>query len=725
MNEHQGRPRTTQSEDDEASGAADQDFSALPSWRRPRRLSRQLATALVLTALLAVATFGGLNYVAARELLVRGTQQQLVAVGATRAVGVEAGAERLVAEISVASSDPFIAEALGGFSQAFAELGAQALTPEQRAELEAEYQQRVVGPLDAAGLGPFEAQALVPRTRAGRWLQYHYTLRPPGTPAPADADDGTAYSELNSELTDTLREFSASVGGGDVLLIDDTGTIVYSLEKRNDVGTNLVSGPYANSALAQVVTDRLPVTRVGTTLLTDFTVTPTGRASLYAVSSVPDATQVIGALAVEIPVAAINRLTTGPGGGETIGLDEADSYIVASDMQLQSEPRAWIEDPDGYLEQLRSGDEQDQTEAQLIELFGSPVGVQLIDTRPVESAIDGEDFQGTAKNYFGEATFAASESFNASDRRWVVVTEVPRSAALAPLAAYVMRIMLVLAIVLPVVAGFGIWLARSLTRPIRPTVEAAAAIVDGDRHPTVDSSRSDEFGDLGRRLRAMAASLGAHEAELADEYERTRQLLLAVLPPNLVDEDGEVVGTGEAAAQATVVAVVLVPSDEHQDLEQAGEGFRGAAQLAERVATETGLERVRMAADRFLFLAGMDHDDAGADAAVGFAAQFRSRLDTEAADSFELHVGLSSGAVATGLLDTGSLTFGAWGEPVRRALALASLSQVDVVLVDASTARACTDRRWRFEPAHDVVDLDGQLMDLYRLDDEDGMPAHP
>ncbi len=675
--------------------------------------------ALILTALLAVTTFGALNFFAARELLVRGTQDQLAAVGAARANSIEAGSDRLVAEISAVSSDLSLARQLAGFTSRFAALADEELTLAQQAELEGWYEQRVLGPLNGAGLGPFGLNDVLPRTSAGQWLQYHYTARPRGEPAPADAGDGTAYSELNAEVTDTIRDFSRSKGGGDVLLIDDSGTIVYSLDKRNDVGTNLESGPYADSALAQLVTESLPRAGVGTTLLTDFTVSATGRSSLFAVSPVPGASRVLGALAVEIPVDVLNQVASSQGDWNAIGLDEGDSYIVGSDLRLQSEPRAWIEDPEGYLDRLRSGDEDDRAEAALIELFGSPVGIQVIDTPPVQAALDGADFRGSARNYFGDPTFSAAESFSATGRQWVVVTEVPRSAAIAPLIAYVFRILLVLVIVLPIVAGFGIWLARSLTRPIRPTVEAAEAIVGGERHPDVDTSRADEFGDLGRRLSAMAASLAAREAELADEYERKRQLLLAVLPPQLVDDQGNIVGTGEAAARATVVAVNLNASDAHPDREQLGEGLRHAAQLAERVASETGLQRVRVAADRFLFLAGMERPDAGADSAVAFAVEFRRRLESEEEVSLDLHIGLSSGAVATGLLDTGSLTFGAWGEPVRRALALASLSQVDEVLIDASTAEAGTGDRWPLAPAHDVVGLDDEPMDLFTLDVDD------
>jgi class 3 adenylate cyclase len=695
--------------------ARDQQAGDVPRWRRPRRVGRQLATALVLTALLAVATFGGLNFIAARDLLVTGTEHQLAAVGATRAQSIDAGTQRLVGEISAASADPGLVGALSEFAEAFAALDEEQLTPAMRAELTAWYEERVIDPLNEVGLGPFRAADVVPKRTAAQWLQYHYTVRPPGEDPPVDAQDGTAYSALNAEVNDAVAAFSAAKGGGDILLIDRRGTIVYSLFKRNDVGTSLVDGPYAGSALAQLVTERLPQARVGTTLLTDFTVTATGRAALFAVSAVRTGGKVIGAIAVEVPVEALNRIATADGDWEGIGLEEGDSYIVSGDLLLQSEPRAWTEDPEGYLAALRSGDEEDREAADLIEFLGSPVGIQVVDTPPVLSAADGDPYTGGARSPIGEPTFTAAESFDASSRQWIVVTEVPRSVALAPLTTYLLRILVVLAIVLPVVAGLGIWLARLLTKPIRPTVQAAEAIVDGEREPDLDTHRRDEFGDLGRRLTAMAEALAEHEADLEHEYERRRQLLLAVLPPQLVDEEGTVAITGEAAERATVIAVAVQPADEHADYEQAGEALGRAASLAEDVAEQLGLERVRSAADRSLFLAGMSGPEAGADEALSFAAEFRRRLEEEAELALELHIGLASGAVATGVLDSGTLTFGAWGDPVRRALALSSLARADAVLIDRSTAAASSGGADGLLQVADMVDLDGQSMDLFTL----------
>lgn len=689
-------------------------WASLPWWRRPRRIDRQFAAALVVTAVLAVVTFGGLNYVAARDLLVRGTEAQLAGVGAARAEAVEAGAERLTAEVSAASADLAIAQALADLTEAFGDLDDEALDDGQVDELEQWYETRLIDPLTEAGLGPYSARDLLPRRPAAQWVQYHYTVRPEGEPPPLDAGDGTTYSEVNARVTPFFESFAGQQASDDVLLLDNQGTIVYTLNKLNDLGTNLVEGPYADSDLARVVTEALPRTRVGKAVLTSYSVAPTGRAALFAVSAVRSGSQVLGALAVEIPVVSINAVTSSNGSWDDIGLRGGDVYLVGSDRTLQSEPRAWIEDPEAYLDRLRSGDEEQQAEAVLIELFGSPVGIQVIDTDPVRTALDGGEYRDSARNDFGEATYAASESLDVGGQQWVVVSEIPRSAVLVPLRNYLGDIALVLLIVLPIVAGLGVWLARRLTRPIRPIVAAADVIAEGERDPHLDTSKRDEFGDLARRLTAMAEALAEHEQALTDEYDSTRRLLLAVLPAQLVDPAGAVVGTGEAVHEATAVAVMVGPASSGDDAGEVTEALAAAAAVIEEAAERGGLQRVRSAADRYLLIAGAEDDSSGADAAVVFTQDVRARLPEHVDVGLRLAVGLSSGSVATGLLDTGSLTFGAWGEPVRRALALASLAAADEVLVDTTTSQA-SRREWPLTPARDVVALDGQTMHLQSL----------
>ena len=63
--------------------------------------------------------------------------------------------------------------------------------------------------------------------------------------------------------------------------------------------------------------------------------------------------------------------------------------------------------------------------------------------------------------------------------------------------------------------------------------------------------------------------------------------------------------------------------------------------------------------------------------------------------------------------------FGAWGDPVRRALAIAALSRTDEILDDGTTADAAEssdfDFDFDFDIAEDVISLDSHPMALVAL----------
>ncbi len=74
--------------------------------------------------------------------------------------------------------------------------------------------------------------------------------------------------------------------------------------------------------------------------------------------------------------------------------------------------------------------------------------------------------------------------------------------------------------------ALGIWLARSVARPLRRTVDAATSVAAGDFDVRLDERRRDEFGELGRAFNAMTTSLGTTRDELvarADSLEQAER----------------------------------------------------------------------------------------------------------------------------------------------------------------------------------------------------------
>ena len=683
----------------------------VPFWRRPRRLRRQITGTLMAVSLVAIALFGALNYYAADRLLLDGTTGELESEAALRAQTTELGANRLLGRVAAVASDPGLAAALADFVAGFDALAGVTLDAEQSATLETSYQTLVVDPINELDVRTITLADVLPRTDAGRWIQYHYTLPEEARAGdrPIESSTGAiAYDTAMATHDDFLTSLSDTFRGGDLLLVDTRSNIVYSTEQNIDLGTNLGRGPYAGSALAALVTEELRQVRAGDALLTDFTVYVPGGAQpvLFAAAEIRSGNEIVGTLAVEIPIEAIDAITGTGVSAETTGLDELDTYIVSDGLVLQSTPQAWFDDPERYLESIA-----DPEVRRIVDALGSPVGLEIVDTEPVRVALDGSRFVGRSKNAAGRTVYTSSTSIDVPGATWVAVTEVPLSVAREPLNQYLIRMGLVAAILLPLAAVIGFLLARRLTRPIPIAVAAASAVAAGERELDLPPLRRDEFGDLGRRLAKMAATLGRQEQALEDEYERKRELLLTVLPPHLVGDDGVVSGTGEYVDVATVIAVSIDTDDAALDgRDDLADALSAVTATTERLATERGVERIRVAADRSLFVAGTSGDDDGVDDALGFASALAGELRAfadRAGIMLAVHVGVSTGQIATGVLSGGSLTYGAWGEPVRRALAISALSNPDEILVDESTVAAARGD-WPWVSVDDVVDLDDQ-----------------
>ncbi|MGI9614463.1 MAG: adenylate/guanylate cyclase domain-containing protein [Acidimicrobiales bacterium] len=690
--------------------------------RKGRTVRFRLAAAFITVALLSVLIVGAINFLAARQLLENGVEQKLSAVGEARARSIELGVGQIRAEVQAIAADGALADALGDLSASFEELEAEELASDDEAALTNFYEEEVLTPLREIGVDEFEVSDLTPNTDAGRYLQFHYVIqrRADGIAAAEflDAGDGSAYSAAHARHHPFLTGLNSTLAG-DLLLIDSSGSIVYSTDKRLDFGTSLEAGPYQNSKLATAVLDGLPQASSRDAVLADWQMylPAAGKPTLFVVAAVRSDTTTIGAVALEIPAPALSAVTTAGGDWASVGLPTGESYVVGPDLRLSSESRLWLEDPGRYLELT------DPETTSLIETFGSPVGIQLVDTEPARAALGGERFEGSASNYLGEDTFSSAIPLDIDDVSWVVVVDTPLSETRAGLFAFVRRMGLLLAVLVPIAGLIGFLFASRFARSTPPLVEAAKSVADGERDPVVSVGGGGELTDLGQRLEHVAHELARQERDLEDEYERRRDLLLSVLPARLVNHQGEVGDEVEPVRRATAIAIGIHVSGDATSGDIARVALDGRLRDELLAAgEELNIEPVRLAADRSLFITGGGSDSVDADKALRFAAAVvasAANFDDEHQVKHTVRIGLASGAVATGILETGTLMFAAWGEPVRRALAIGALAQADDILVDQTTVDELHDDGWELERAPDVISLDGEPLDVMRFSPAD------
>ena len=697
--------------------------------RKPRTLRRRLAFTLIAVALLSVLFLGLINYNAARELLNGAVELQLNSLQAARSQTISNELARVKGEVAAIATDHSVVDALKDLTAGYQELADQPelLQPDEVNELE-DFYRDASARYASAGYEPPPLDELVPSSPTSRYLQYHYLVKNPFPPAQrnelAAADDGSAYTRAHREHHPSLNDTAAGIVGGDVLLISRGGdaSIVYSNAKRTDFATDLVSGPYRDSQLAEAVNTQLAAVPVGESILVDFEpyVPAGGEPVMFAASAVRDDAEVIGAIAVAVPIDRINAVTTAGGNWDELALgDTGETYVVGADGLMRSDSRLWLEDPDAYLAALEDTDYSPDLAEKIVK-NDSTVLAQPVNTPSVRAGLEGSAFADVEENYLGEETLTVAGPLGADELDWVVVAGLAVDEANNALNSYVRKVLLVALILIPVVAVVAIISADRLTRPVEPVVDAAERVATGDLASEAPELGRNEYGDLANRINHLTAQLREDEAALAAREDEITEVLLAALPPRLVAQArkgeralGDVIDTG------TVIAISFsgLFDETSPDQESGIELSSLLSQKLEAIADRLGIERVRSSSDEHMFTAGLGTPGIAADEAAQFVEAIRTGLERFAEETGAqptYRAGLCSGEIATGLQAGSQLSYGVWGEPPRVALALNAIAAPGDVLLQESVASALGPE-WDLEPTVGLVDLSGEPIQASRL----------
>jgi signal transduction histidine kinase len=200
-----------------------------------------------------------------------------------------------------------------------------------------------------------------------------------------------------------------------------------------------------------------------------------------------------------------------------------DTNTAKSLVRWHAAERAW-RPPALRLEQVASKNAAEEQRAQLlhasIEAYISDYGELVIGiahlspsaARSAESIAEGSlRIANIQKDADTLVQVAAS---NAASRSAAANKLAHRATVAGLVALLVTPIMLV---------ALGIWLARSVARPLRRTVDAATSVAAGDFDVRLDERRRDEFGELGHAFNEMTESLAATRDELVSRAESLEQ----------------------------------------------------------------------------------------------------------------------------------------------------------------------------------------------------------
>ncbi|UGS25580.1 HAMP domain-containing protein [Microbacterium resistens] len=694
-----------------------------PKGRRRRvrpglSIQSKLLVMLLGVSLVSSLIVGAIGFVNGRQSLHDSAVDQLITIRSMRAAEMTNAIEGIRSGASMDSRNLSAQSMSTALNDAFAQLQQQTIAPEQEQRLRDYYADRFIPQLEEATGDEYGESAFIPESTAGRYLQLQYTVRNEDFDADYDelldsndSGDGTAYSQAADRYGDYFGRLIRDAGYEDALLLNLDGDVVFSAYKGVDLGTNVNTGPYRDSAFAEAYRSVIATNSVDAVELTDFErwIPSLNVPSMWVLSPVGNASRITGAIAFQVSLDAINDVMTGGEDWKAQGLgDTGEVYLVGRDDLMRSNSRKLIEHPDTYEQRIIDGGTP-PTIARRVTEVGGTVLLQPVRTFAVDEAQAGRSGTTTGRDYVGGDSVTAYAPLPVEGLDWVVIARIDEAEAFAPVAEFTRNVLLSLLGILLGVSLLSLLLAQVFTRPIHRLVGAVHRVAEGDLDVQVPQGSRDEFGDLGSAFNDMASSLRIKQ-DLIDEQRIENEKLLHTLMPESVAErykQGDEAIT-EAHDNVSVVFGELIGFDEH------AEGLSATDEIAElnvlmrgfdEAAERAGVEKVRTLRGGYLASSGLIVPRVdNVRRAVEFArslVEVVERFNAQYGAAIALRVGVDTGTVTSGLVARTSLAYDLWGDAVNLAYRVRSVTGEPGIYV-SQAVRDRTQEMFTYEEAGTV-----------------------
>lgn len=295
------------------------------------------------------------------------------------------------------------------------------------------------------------------------------------------------YKMIESRYHRHISELAETQGFYDLLILSaDSGHIMFTGAKENDLGTNLAHGRYNKSALATIWRE---VETTNEAAVMDFEAYEPSKGLQFAFFGMPirdEEGEVAGVLVAQVsPDLVTELLDSRMGMGET-----GESYLVR-----------WFEETNRY--ELRS-DIVTMGDGKYVVGYEHPY---LLDYWVDGAKAGAEGGHEIYTDSDGKKVIVAYEAVQLDGFDWFMISKIDYKEIIEPVRNITQKGLLVTFFL---IAGIvlGAWIfSRKITEPIIEDAEFAKAIANGDLDSVLELDQNDELGELAEALNDMAKNL--------------------------------------------------------------------------------------------------------------------------------------------------------------------------------------------------------------------------
>ena len=659
-------------------------------------LRSKLLLILLILSLGSIAVLGYLGWQTSRDAITGAVFMHLTSVRASKAYHIESYMHFLRDQVSSLGEDEMVIRAMVRFNKTFKNLEFELIPDDWEEVIDDAYQNDFFPRLARFKAGEPSLEVYKPESTASHYLQYwyiassdyevgqKYELQHPG--------DESAYSEWHEHYHPMFLNLLQRFGYYDIFLIDfDSRNIVYTVQKEMDFATDLASGPYAHSGLAEVVEKVIDNPEFGAVQVVDFKpYTPSYEApSAFLATPIFNGPHIVGILALQLPVDEINKIMTGNQNWNADGLGRSgETFLVGSDLRMRSTSRFMLEDPEGY-EQVLYGSQTPVEVIEAMKAFKTTILLQRVDTEAARQAIEGNSETLIGQSYRGTQTLSVYAPLRIKGLEWVIITEKDVAEVYQTLRTQQKKFLTAGVILIMLIMFIAIWLANRFVQPLSSLIASAKQVEAGEADVVVAVTSGDEFGQLAQALNGIVAGMRQQNERIDQKDFENRMLLENVLPPGPAERVKR--GDEQVADRIRQVTVLCASVDGFTDLADQLEPLEAVNLLNalwgvfDEAAEAHGVEPHQTMGERYLAVCGLsgmylDHAKRTLDFAL-YLFPLLQQVNAEHGADLHLRIGIHSGSAGVGIVGVKRFKYDLWGDTVNVALDLHASAKSDAMLV--------------------------------------------
>lgn len=314
------------------------------------------------------------------------------------------------------------------------------------------------------------------------------------------------YFRIFNSAQKKLKDLRDKHEMDDIILIESSGSVLFSFKQNLDLGANLITGPLNSSRLSEAFRWAVNATP-HTAKMFDFDrpLVSTFKPVAYIAAPLYDKSKFVGALVFQISQDRINNILSDNEDWKENGLKETGEIVIfGADGYLRNNSREFLQNPAKFSLKLKKELHDPQLVKKVLDSKSTALNLNL-SREDIRKFLAQENLRTIGQDYLGiESLWSTGRILLPGGEQWILAAKMEQQEVRRPINSAA-KIVAVLLVLLSAAVGYlAYWLTGKFIRPMDLIRTGFDELESSGTTKKIEYPRSDEFGQLIEKFNRIA-----------------------------------------------------------------------------------------------------------------------------------------------------------------------------------------------------------------------------